>query len=468
MLTLVGGIVVALSGSAEVSSPSVHADHRARRLGPPTMHHRERTPPFARGAFTSWVYGYYAYWAGTLQDIAWDRLTHVAIFEVGLNPDGTLFDTHHWTDVIAEAKALAEPYGVKLHLVVTNFTTSELDTFLSNPAYRATAVEALGQLVDDHGGDGVSVDFENMGAGNIHHLVEFVSALKERVPEVTVATPPVDWAQAYHYPNLAATADALFIMGYNFHWSTGDPGPNAPLFGMPPWGQYALDWSVQDYLSTGVAPSKLVLGLPLYGYVWPTVDNAVPGVATGTATSVTFAQGVADAAIHGRLWDEPSTTPYYFPSATSQAWYDDTESLEQKIVWALEDQQLLGIGFWALNYEGGDPGFWAMVGEHTQEPGEEDTGGGETFSGDGTETFTGGGDAGGGTSGEGPSSGTTGNVPDDGTTGSSSSSGAPTDDDSGGCSCGSAPGPAPVGWLALAFVAAARRRHRVRTAAGPR
>ena len=36
------------------------------------------------------------------------------------------------------------------------------------------------------------------------------------------------------------------------------------------------------------------------------------------------------------------------------------------------DQDLLGVGFWALNYEEGDPAFWAMVQDATVRDDEEE------------------------------------------------------------------------------------------------
>ncbi|HWB80857.1 MAG TPA: glycosyl hydrolase family 18 protein [Nannocystaceae bacterium] len=359
---------------------SVHGEH-ARTQPRPAAPVRVRTcdPPEAVGSFSASVYGYYAYWLGSVADLPWDRLTHVAIFSVDVDGNGNLSGTEHWTDVAEQALALAEPYGVHLHLAVTSFDAGVLDTMLSNPSARATAVDQLGELVEMYGGHGVAVDFEGMDAGNIGDLTDFVEELAARVGEVSVATPAVDWAQAYDYPQLAAAAQSLFIMGYDYHWRGGDPGPVAPLFGGGAWGQYALEWSVADYLATGVPPEKIVLGLPLYGYTWPTVDDSVPGVASGDASSILFSDAKAEAAMIGAQWDDVTHTPYYFPNGNTQTWYDDAASLDDRIAWAIEDQALGGIGFWALNYDGNDPELWDMVKSHTQidEPDPGTTSGGD-------------------------------------------------------------------------------------------
>ena len=84
-----------------------------------------------------------------------------------------------------------------------------------------------------------------------------------RFREIVIATPAVDWSDAYDYETLSRYA-GLFIMGYDYHWSGSDPGPVDPLFGGSPWGQFALDWTVNDYLSLGVNPDRIILRLPLY------------------------------------------------------------------------------------------------------------------------------------------------------------------------------------------------------------
>lgn len=369
MLAPVSFVLLSMSAGAslEAPAPSVHAVHRQARPTPAHRTPRTLDAPSALGTFNAMVYGYFAPWAGTVADLPWDRLTHVAIFSVDLTASGGFTGLANWHDHAPQAMELAAPYGVKVHLAVTSFDSGTMSTVLGNPSTRATAVEGLRQLVDEYGAHGVAVDFEGMSASNNADLVAFCEELAAVVDEVTVATPAIDWNGAYDYDQLAATTDGLFIMGYDYHWKGGDPGPVAPLAGGAPWGMYSLEWSIDDYITWGTPPEKIILGLPLYGYQWPTTGTNVPGSATGNASAVLFADAVADAEAAGRQWDETTSTPYWFPTGSSQAWYDDTESLDAKIQLAM-DEGLGGIGFWAVNYEGGDPEFWDMVAAHTQTP----------------------------------------------------------------------------------------------------
>jgi len=326
-----------------------------------------------------WVYGYLPYWADDL-NLAWDRLSHVAIFDVGLESDGSLSNTSRWTSIAADAVARARPYGVRIHLTVTSFSDTVMDSVLPSPSRRAKAITELERLVEDYGAHGVSVDFEGMDRSNKEHLVDFVAELDAAVDEVTLATPSVDWSGAYDYDELAAHA-VLFIMGYGYHWSGGDPGPVAPLRGGDLWGKYALDWTVDDHMTWGAPADRIVLGLPLYGRDWPSSSTAVPGSATADGVAVVYTDAIERGDRYGRNWDAASDTAYTFPDSKSQLWYDDLEAIRIKTAYAV-DQGLKGIGFWALNYEGGDPVFWDMIGAETtlpgRDPGGEDPGPADT------------------------------------------------------------------------------------------
>ena len=81
---------------------------------------------------TSTVYGYQAYWDDDLYTVSWDSLSHIALFQADAEADGSLSSTTHW-DEAELAVALAAPYGVKVHLCVTNFSSSEISSIVDSP-----------------------------------------------------------------------------------------------------------------------------------------------------------------------------------------------------------------------------------------------------------------------------------------------------------------------------------------------
>jgi GH18 family chitinase len=310
------------------------------------------------------VYGYWPYWGDPLDTVQWDQMTHVALFDVSLESDGTLGNTSRWTNNAAEAMQLAAPWGVKIHLTVTCFSDSIMASVLPDPAKRATAIAQLRTLVDQFGAHGVNIDFEGMDAFLKDDLVAFTQELAAEVDEVYLATPAVDWLGAYDYDELAFASDGLFIMGYGYHWSGGNPGPVAPLDGGGVWGPRSLSWSVDDYRTWGTPDDKIVLGLPLYGRDWPSTDNSIPGTATASGSAAVYSTSKVTGPGFGALWDAQTSTSYAFPSSTRQLWYDDADSVEIKTQYAI-DEGLQGFGFWALTYDDADPDLWQRIDAQT-------------------------------------------------------------------------------------------------------
>lgn len=172
--------------------------------------------------------------------------------------------------------------------------------------------------------------------------------------------------------SLAQTADALFIMAYDFHRPTSNnAGPVSPLDGSYTTTRLNLTKALESYLKVAPA-SKLILGLPFYGYDW-LVEDATPksprvegSDILGFSKSKTYAE-ITDLLVKKQLkpqWDEISKTPYvnYIDEETGsqrQIWYDNEKSLEPKIQLATKNN-LLGVGVWALGFEGGYSDIWKV------------------------------------------------------------------------------------------------------------
>lgn len=344
------------------SSMSEHAEHATIRLNGPSGNGGEPyvspRDPADRPDVT--VYGYWPYWGDPMATVPIELLTHLAVFSVNLNPDGTLEDVSRWHRYGPEAMALAEPFGVKVHLSLTCFSDAIMGAMLPSASRRATTVRELAQLVEEYGAHGVNVDFEGLNLSLKQDFVKFIQELSVAVDEVYLAMPAVDWAGAYDFDELAYASEGLFIMGYGYHWSGGNPGPLAPLFGGGIWADHSLDWTVNDYRRWGTPDDRIVLGLPLYGRDWPTVDRSVPGTATGSGSAVVYSSAVPKGLDYGRRWNASTKTPYAFPSSQDQLWYDDASSLTIKTRYSVAEK-LQGFGFWALTYADSDPELWKEI-----------------------------------------------------------------------------------------------------------
>ena len=313
------------------------------------------------------VHGYHPYWMGSSYlNYQWNLLSTVAFFSLEIDDHGNITDDHGWPWTGLVNAAHAEQ--VRVIVTATLFSSSDLATLLASPANRDNAIINLVAAVIAGGADGVNIDFEGVPGSQKQNLVDFLGDLRLALmgaladPYLSIATPAVDWSNAFDYDALAANCDHLMIMGYDYHWSSGPTtGPVAPLEG---WGTYNVSWTVNDYLYWGTPPAKMLLGVPYYGHCWPAVSDLPGASTTGTATALTYAGAWSEAQTYGRLWDSESLTPWYryFLTEWHQTWYEDDESLAFKYD-LVELEDLAGVGIWALGYDGSRPELWDTLAE---------------------------------------------------------------------------------------------------------
>ncbi len=84
------------------------------------------------------------------------------------------------------------------------------------------------------------------------------------------------------YGAIARHADQLVLMAYDNHWSSGDPGPIAPLDWVRKVWEHANEYDIP--------PGRLAVGVPAYAYDW-TVNAA--GKTVRVATDLTATQVAA-------------------------------------------------------------------------------------------------------------------------------------------------------------------------------
>ena len=311
------------------------------------------------------VFGYHPYWMGTAwQNYNYNLLSTIAYFSAEATATGDLNNLHGWpvTGLINTAHA----NGVDVVLCVTLFSNSDLVTLLSNATYRQNLIDNLLTQVQAGNADGVNVDFESFPVSQKQNMVQFITNLTNtfhnEIPgsQVTLATPAVDWNDGWDYNALATISDGLFIMGYDYYYSgSSSTGPNAPLTG----NGYTVSWTVNDYLNkTNNQADKLIIGCPYFGFEWPAASSSAGASTTDTGSAKFYAEMEGNALSYGKLWHESSQTPWYRYQNPNwiQGWYDDSLSLSLKYDFAINND-LLGVGVWAMGYDGSNPELWDLL-----------------------------------------------------------------------------------------------------------
>jgi spore germination protein len=238
-----------------------------------------------------------------------------------------------------------------LALVQNNADPAALAAMLTAASARRRALSRLTALARQDGYDGLNLDFEGLPPALGGPYLSFVRSLHRRLNAerrlLTLSVPPETatagagtWYAAYPYAALGRAADLMMIMAYDQHWAGGAPGSVASA----PWVDGVLRYAVSQ-----VAPDRLVLGLPAYGYDW--------SVGTGQpALPLTYDQAVALARAHG-LTPRGAFT-YTADGITHRVFYESAQTFDIQAHLAAV-YGLAGIVIWRLGIE--DPAIWPAL-----------------------------------------------------------------------------------------------------------
>lgn len=329
-------------------------------------------PPKSRDAscrLDKEVYGYHPHWFGPDYYLNYDYslLSTFTYFSYELNPyTGGYKTIHDWENT--RAVDLAKAAGCKVDLCVTNFGGANNNRFLNNPKAWSNLATQVAQLLNLRQADGVNLDFEQIRFADKEKWIRFVhqfSAELKRIrprTRISIAVPPVDEKLIYDIAAMASAVDLFIIMGYDYHYSNSkQAGPVAPLD-----GYISLRSTLSHYLAMGVHPEKLILAVPYYGREWQTHGSSVPSNTKAYLRAPMYKD--IKNRYYGRYtpkWDNRAASPYFVKGAAQdmvQCWFESDKSLCQKYDLVMQ-QNLGGVGIWALGYDNGYADLWTLLEE---------------------------------------------------------------------------------------------------------
>ena len=267
--------------------------------------------------------------------------------------------------VLYVVQQLPEKDRPRVFAMVSNFDNKKakfdavgLRRLLSTRASRQAAAVQLVDAAQKYGLAGITVDFEEVPADLLDPMFEFMRFLRAGLaPGGRLLTSAVavstDSALASRY---AAANDYVFLMLYDQHYSSGDPGPVA--------GQ---SWYVEKarHFLAAVPPSQAILALGAYGYHWDDAGGKLTG------RELTFQDVMQHARANGAMvqFDSVSLNPYL-------SW-TDADSVDHA-VWFLDgvtawNQSRAGVALgtagaaiWRLGSE--DPSLWSAISSDVDHP----------------------------------------------------------------------------------------------------
>ena len=320
-------------------------------------------------------------------DLDMRLLSTIAYFGINMNGDGSLVTTDTgyqgwWSQEETALIDSAHAAGDRVVLTVKAFDNAAIAGVTGNATARQNAVNNIVHQVSARGADGVNLDFEGTDSSVAAAFTTFVATLDDTLhatlPQQAYLTVDTYASAAsggtmYDVSGLAPHLDAFDVMAYDITSpSAANAGPVAPLNGMT----YADVNTVNDYLAL-VPASKVILGVPYYGYKWSTTSNQ-PRAQTipNTASADTYSGALADFACAEQLtqnWDSTFASPWaswYSPATNDpcggnhgswrELYYENAASLGDKYD-LVNSQQLRGIGIWALGYDSGHAELWNEI-----------------------------------------------------------------------------------------------------------
>lgn len=284
-------------------------------------------------------------------------LTDLYIFSYGFSAKGELIPP-----IIDEKWMIymAKNYNVRPILTLTpldssgSFNNNLITSVVNNSYATDNLINNLINQLNTFEYMGVDIDFEYIKEEDKDAFSSFVasvtSALNEYGYIVSVAlAPKTSSTQAgllyagKDYRALGKAANYVLLMTYEWGYKYGPPMAVAPINKVR---------QVLDYAVTEIAPQKIHLGIPNYGYDWalPFIKGKSAATTIGNIEAVQIAIN-NNAAIS---FDDTAKSPFFEYSSNFQTneehivWFEDVKSYNAKFG-LINEYNLRGMSVWHIN-----------------------------------------------------------------------------------------------------------------------
>ncbi len=317
-------------------------------------------------------------------NIDFTALSHIIHFSVVPNSNGTLNSSSNSitlansTDVVTRAHAA----GLKVLICVGGAGSESAFQAATTNATLPSFINNLTNFMASRGYDGVDIDWEPLPATDAQQYTNLVAGLRFALngfsqPKLLTAAagayPPYGDPPTAEYLMFAALQnqfDQINIMTYDLSgpyagWVTWF---NSPIYDggyrFPSTGGLvpSVDGSVGGFITNGVLPAKLGIGIAFYGYIWTGASGTSTGGVTQPRQSWTTAPTVTTPSFTAIMtgyyqsnlyhWDPGAQAAYLSITNASPAndmfiSYDDQRTCQAKVSYA-RNLGLGGVMIWEL------------------------------------------------------------------------------------------------------------------------
>lgn len=327
----------------------------------------------------SQVIGFLPYWLIDKADKDYSSyLTTLAYFGLTIEPDGSIQKFTNPGESEPGWHALNSgkfdpPKDMRTSLVVFNGDPQSIDELIADPiSHAANLVDQVAPIMERYGFTDLNIDIESVVPASESARMRFTSFIREvkhnltsqggKPKTITIDASPTDLIKPrlISLQDIEPYVDFVVLMTYDYHYSGSFvTGPVAPLGGAGIYNESDTETGIEKALAV-LPPTKVILGVPLYGYEWETItahprSAVLPGsgiVASNRRVEEFMSQcATCSARLEDRsaesylIYKDQETNVYH------QIFYPDERSTQVKVATA-KQYNLAGLALWAIGYEG--------------------------------------------------------------------------------------------------------------------
>jgi len=329
------------------------------------------------------VLGFAPYWnMKKLSPESLESITHFAYFALHLKGSGeikTKVNAHEEDPGYTNYKRLLS--GNSYNNLILTFMQEDEDALvamLNSPSSRMTAIDNIIQTTTTSKAVGINIDLEPIGTISEslrNNFTSFISELKQATcpqpaptcPIISISIYPSAAARTrlWDLGTLAPLTDYFVVMTYDYTMPKSErAGPNSPLRDFTGEFEHSIIKNLGE-LTKVIPAKKILLGIPLYGYEWETIDSTKYSSTTsrGVTASLERIEEMLNEQILELVWDRNSLTPYGVSTESgshSQIYFENEASIRLKLD-LVQSSGLGGIALWALGYDNNVPWLWPTI-----------------------------------------------------------------------------------------------------------
>ncbi len=312
-----------------------------------------------------------------------DKFNIITPFAYGVSASGALTDdlgiaNGTWNQVLSNARAK----GIKIVPSILWGSAAEIHNILFNPTTRATHEDQIVSTVTQNNFDGIEIDYEGKNISDKNIFSTFIEELstklhaQNKILVCTVEARSTDTPGADVPPNklfpwvndwtvLNNNCDQVRIMAYDeflADYQSNSFMTTSPLSESVSNASLPYITSVLNYAKTVITPSKIILGIPTYGYefTYTIVGNTRY---VKRVNVLTYTNAISRSTLyHGTVGTTAGGEKFFLFSKSGIHYYvvfDDGQNILDRINLA-KSEGVGGASIFEINgYE--DPKMWNLI-----------------------------------------------------------------------------------------------------------